>query len=215
MEKKVKLLACFVNFIVLWLLACVIHAQLTIPDSYKVTQGEQINLGFLGDTKSQQVIAQNSSQQIGTKYSLDLSLLGTIPIKQVDVTIVDRKMLYVGGAPFGITMYTDGLMVVGMSQVASEGQRITPAREAGVEIGDIIKEINGEPLTSNKQLGAVVEQSDGAPVTLLITKRNILINFCRVKRNSSRVIHPRKQFNSCIVLFKILSPTYPTMFTRI
>lgn len=165
-----KVVAGLVNTLIFGLLVCVIHAQATLPDSYNVTVGEEINLSFLGDNKSQQVILQNSTEQVGSSYNLDLSLLGAIPVKQVEVNVVERKMLYVGGSPFGITMYTDGLMVVGMSQIATEGLRINPAREAGVVIGDMIMEINGEKLTSNRQLGQVVEASKGEAVNLLIQR---------------------------------------------
>ena len=46
----------------------------------------------------------------------EMVLFGTVPVKEVNLSFGERKNVIVGGTPFGIRIYTDGLMV---SQTAS------------------------------------------------------------------------------------------------
>ena len=172
MRKIARVTAGIVDLLIVGVLVFTIYAQWVLPDSYNLTKGENIQFPFRVNQQVEQAIAFNSTQKVGSSYQLDVALMGAIPIKSVEVNIVDRKNVCVSGAPFGIKMFTDGLMVVGMSHVSAEGERINPSREAGVEIGDIIEKINGIKLTSNKQLGAVVESSEGKPIKLLIRREN-------------------------------------------
>lgn len=57
-----------------------------------------------------------------------------------------------------------------MSDVAAEGKRTNPAREAGVKVGDIIETVDGVRLKSNEQLGSLVEQSGGKSIRLVIRR---------------------------------------------
>ena len=44
-------------------------------------------------------------------------------------------MVVPGGSPFGIKMFTDGVMVVGMSDIQMGSENVNPAKEAGLKIG--------------------------------------------------------------------------------
>ena len=172
MRKKVQFVAGVINLLIIGVLGFTLYAQWVLPDSYNLIQGENIQFPFKVNQQVTQALASNSTQKVGSSYQLDVELVGSIPVKSVEINIVDRKNVCISGAPFGIKMFTEGLMVVGMSHVSTDGDRINPSREAGVEIGDIIEKINGIKLTSNKQLGAVVESSNGTPIKLLIRRGN-------------------------------------------
>ena len=47
------------------------------------------------------------------------------------------------GTPFGVKIFTQGVVVVGMSDLKSNGKTVNPARSAGLKIGDVITSING------------------------------------------------------------------------
>ena len=74
----------------------------------------------------------------------------------------DRPMLYVGGIPFGVRFFTDGILVVDYCDVKSEGSLRNPAREAGVRPGDCILKINEEKPQTAADLAAAIEKSNGA-----------------------------------------------------
>ena len=68
----------------------------------------------------------------------------------MDVT--EPLMLVPCGTPFGIKMFTDGVVVVGMSDIDSESGKANPATEAGLKIGDIITNVNGETVNENEEV---------------------------------------------------------------
>ena len=79
------------------------------------------------------------------------------------------ETVYAGGFPFGIRIYTDGLVVVGLSDVNTSEGPASPAADAGIMIGDIIKEINGNKITSSDDFVGSVE-NNSEPVELLIER---------------------------------------------
>lgn len=100
----------------------------------------------------------------------ELRLFGIVPVKTVSLTTVEPTRVTVGGEPFGIRMLMDGVMVVSLSEVGTPGGLICPARNAGIEVGDIIKAVNGVPIAGNADLQAAVGASAGAPVTVTLLR---------------------------------------------
>jgi Do/DeqQ family serine protease len=47
----------------------------------------------------------------------------------------------------------------------------SPASEAGLQIGDVIQEVNRQPVKSASDLSAAIEKSGGKPIVLLINRR--------------------------------------------
>ena len=139
LRKFAKRLVTAVNCCLLALLVLTIYMQKQLPDRYSVVAGEEITfppgdpIQMVRPTASGGVQAAQSSA--GDSYHLDLKLLGTIPVKTVEVNVVERKLVTVSGAPFGIKMFTDGLMVVGMSDIPTAEGRVNPAKDAGLEVG--------------------------------------------------------------------------------
>lgn len=76
-------------------------------------------------------------------------------------TASEAMQVYVGGMPFGIKLYTDGLLVVGFSPVDSASGSVTPAENAGLAVGDIITELNGKKMQSAAEFSEEVCQSAG------------------------------------------------------
>ncbi|MEG1874032.1 MAG: hypothetical protein RR185_00560, partial [Angelakisella sp.] len=158
MRQTVRAIALTIDLFVAVLMGLTVYAGQLLPDSYSVVTGESIRLPVPVSMEREPAVQAQLSITSGGSYQSELRLLGIIPIKSVEVRVVDRKLVRVSGAPFGIKMFTDGLMVVGMSDVAGDGQRLNPARQAGVRIGDIVEQVDGVRLCSNEQLGALVEQ---------------------------------------------------------
>ena len=69
-----------------------------------------------------------------------------------------------GGMPFGLTMYTNGIIVVDVDDDDS------PAHDAGVKENDVIIRANGEEITSNEQLKQIVENSRGEDIALSLSR---------------------------------------------
>ena len=76
------------------------------------------------------------------------------------------KKLYPGGVPFGVKFYTDGIIVIGFSDVEQEGGRCNPAYDAGLRLKDVITSVNGKELSGAAELTKLVESSEGNPLEL-------------------------------------------------
>ena len=85
------------------------------------------------------------------------------------------REVYVGGMPFGIKFYTEGILVVGFCDVdvTSGGggtRNVNPARTAGLKMRDVITAVNGKTPAGAASLTRAVEESGGKPVTLTVKR---------------------------------------------
>ena len=147
----------------------------TLPDQFRVTAGTKLRLNQTGlsiiDTVNKEEITASALKSANQNYHAQLMLFDVIPIKTVSVKVVQEKLLVPCGTPFGIKMFTNGVMVVGVADIESAGKMINPAAVAGVKVGDIITAVNGKAVTQNSQVAKLIESSAGEPVKLSI-KRN-------------------------------------------
>lgn len=85
----------------------------------------------------------------GGRANLVFRWLGILPVKQVDVEVNEERVLIPGGNSIGIALETDGLVVVGTSDV---GRQASPAQIAGLHAGDIITRVDGETVSEVEAL---------------------------------------------------------------
>lgn len=64
-----------------------------------------------------------------------------------------------GGQSIGVTLQTKGVLVVGYSPIIDRnGKEVNPAKDCGVEIGDIILKINGRQAVSDYQVAQEIDK---------------------------------------------------------
>ena len=73
---------------------------------------------------------------------------------------------YPGGIPFGVKFYTDGIIVIGFSDVEGENGKCNPAYDAGIRLKDVITKVNGKEISRASDLTGAVEGSDGKAISL-------------------------------------------------
>lgn len=76
-----------------------------------------------------------------------------------------EKEVIIGGRPFGLTMYTSGVIVINV-----DDSRDSPAKEAGIKENDIITKANGEEITTNEDLKEIIKASQGADIELSLNR---------------------------------------------
>ena len=87
-------------------------------------------------------------------------LFGLIPLKTLPVRTASPVRVKLGGTLFGVKMYTDGVMVVGLSDFECRGRSRNPAREAGMEEGDLIRSVNGQRMYRSDDFSEIAEHTD-------------------------------------------------------
>ena len=82
------------------------------------------------------------------------------------------EYVYLGGEPFGLKMYADGVMIVNLESYFDGYRYVCPAKEGGLKESDIIKEINGTEITSNETLREVTLNSCGETLDVTFVRDN-------------------------------------------
>ena len=70
------------------------------------------------------------------------------------------------GRAVGIKLFSDGVMVVGFSEVDGAGGSSVPARDCGLQTGDIITHINRAEVDSIEEVQTALQQAGGEPISI-------------------------------------------------
>ncbi len=133
------------------------------PDKIKLTGGDEVTL---------------KSSEIGD-FRLNLKLFGWFTFKTIEVEVTEQIYLYPSGRPIGIFLETDGVMVIGTSELMTNtGEQVSPA-EGLVKSGDYILAVDSVAVEGKEELSEYL-QSCREPVTLTI-RRNGEISTIKVE----------------------------------
>lgn len=70
------------------------------------------------------------------------------------------------GKAVGIKLFSDGVLVVGLSPVETETGASCPGRDCGLKTGDVITHINGGEVDTIEQVQALVARCEDEPLTI-------------------------------------------------
>jgi stage IV sporulation protein B len=83
----------------------------------------------------------------------------------VETLTVGSTVIPVGKA-VGIKLFSDGVLVVGLSPVETASGASYPGRDCGLKAGDVITHINGSEVNTIEQVQTLVAQQEGEPLTI-------------------------------------------------
>lgn len=164
------LLSCTVMVLLLYTL----YLQNSLPDHFNVEQGGSLKLEHYGKYLSCGLASEEFPIDVykstGNSYRMSVKLLGAVQVKDVNVQVVDRREVIPCGIPFGIKMFTDGVMVVGIGDVDCDGKLVNPAKEAGLQVGDVVVEMDGTTTLSNKEVAKIISKGGGKPINVTVKR---------------------------------------------
>lgn len=109
--------------------------------------------------------------------SLKIKLLGYIPLKSIAIESVSPRRVVVGGHSIGVLLQSRGIMVVGFAPIVdNQGQKLYPAREQGVEIGDLILKVNGQDVSTETDLAQIIDTGKDSDMVLNIKRKDRVID---------------------------------------
>ena len=112
-----------------------------------------------------------------SKDKVNIDFLGLIPIKSVAVQKLDDIKLYPGGTSVGIKLSTEGVLVVGFSDVETRGgTESSPAKVAGLQLGDVLLKVNGKDIEGAKELGSLIKENDTNVVNVEFMRQGCKFN---------------------------------------
>lgn len=166
---------CSLTFIAIYLMGN------SVEQAYKINRGEELQIDtpipvtavYNGVKMSQ----SSENHSVGDSFKVDLKIFGVIPFSTVNVEVVDSMHVAVLGNPFGMKIYTDGVLVIEATDVNTQNGNVNPAIDAGIKIGDYIKTVNGTKISCNEELSQIVAQSGGMPLTFEILRADKTVEF--------------------------------------
>ncbi len=98
-------------------------------------------------------------------YTWVLSYTSQAFLQNVNNNITRR--VNVIGRTIGLKLYTDGILVAGMSEVDGEdGNKYKPYQNSGIREGDMLKVINGKEVANTNELIDIINNSNGNPISI-------------------------------------------------
>lgn len=134
-----------------------------LPNNYKITSTcstnikNYLNFDITENYKAKPVLKEDNID----KFNANILFMNIIPIKKVNIQKIDDVYVVPGGNPFGVKLFTKGVIVVGISDIKTSDGIFNPAKQAGLKKGDIILSVNQQDVNSNEELVKVVEESNG------------------------------------------------------
>ena len=176
MKKIIKIICCALSVVTVTTFCSVCYYNTILPSNIAIYDNESVHF----NTKLE-VVAKNT-EDLGTvsklnnksseNYTSDLSLMGVIPVKSVNIRVVKQRYVALSGESFGIKIFTKGVMVVGMSDVKTAEGNINPAKKAGLKIGDIILKADRKEVNSNTELSEIINSAQGKKIKLAVLRDN-------------------------------------------
>jgi stage IV sporulation protein B len=97
-----------------------------------------------------------------------------IPIKKVDVHVLKDFRVIPGGQSIGVKLNTVGVLVVGHHLINTISGKKSPGEIAGIKIGDIITEINGNKIEKMTDVAPFVQNAgqEGKALEMVISRES-------------------------------------------
>ncbi len=161
------------------------YYESVLPDTIHVTSGEiqtfdldlplTATIQSVEDDDTSMVVSLGQTVRLLarslTEYQMECRLLGIFPVKTISLKVMDSTYVILGGIPVGIYMETDGVMVVDVTEVETNGGTVCPA-EYVLQEGDYILAVDGKSVDDKTDIVDQVAQSDGDSLVLTINRNH-------------------------------------------
>lgn len=145
-----------------------------LPNNYIIIEGEELEINTLlgmslvsKENESLQTVQavsninKNKLENV-TKLDFSLNLFNLFNVKDVSVNIIPKTTVVPVGEAIGMKLYTEGVLVVGMSEI--EGKK--PYENSGIKEGDRIIQINENNINNTNELMEEVNASLGNKIDI-------------------------------------------------
>lgn len=154
-----------------------------IPDDLIILRNEDLKfktMPGLSIIETMRTFSLDKETKIDT--SIEIQLLGKITLRNVELTTLDDIEVIPVGKIVGLKLYTNGVLVVGMSEIEDESSRLVkPYENTNIQEGDMIIEINGEEIESIQNLKTVVNNTSGNDVEIKLLRDGTTVVVSNIK----------------------------------
>ena len=175
MNKGKILLRIFIIILLITIYTYIVAIK-AIPENIVIFQGEDINiktiLGLKVDVIDKENILETSStnQKItnnSNKKTAKLNLFQNIFLKNINIDVLPKTKVIPIGSVAGIKLYTNGVLVVGMSEIQGiDNKKYKPYESSGIQEGDRIIAVNNNNIENTEDLMKNINMSNGKEVKI-------------------------------------------------
>ena len=166
-KKNIKRAILIFILIIIYIYIIAIDA---IPNQIVIFEGESVKVNSamgLGIKEEEAVTTNIEKTSDATTKTLKLNLFENIFVKDINVSVLPKTTVIPVGNIAGVKLYTDGVLVVGMSEIEGvDAKRYKPYENTGIEEGDSIISINQNTISSTDELIETVNRSEGKEIKL-------------------------------------------------
>lgn len=165
----------------------------SVSNNYLINAGDTLKIDSIVPVRASYCVEDKVKVEYqaakGDTFKMDLKLLGIIPAKKINVKVVDENYVAVLGTPFGIKIYTEGVLVVGFSDIDTDAENKNPAKTAGLKEGDFIVSLNNINVYTNEDVSEIIKNSNGELIIARIVHegKEKTISFYPAKSKSSGI----------------------------
>jgi len=119
----------------------------------------------------------NTSNNNLNTVNIEVNLFGKLKLKETLITTIENIKVVPVGKVIGLKMYTNGVLIVGMSEIEDKNNvMLKPYENAGIEEGDTILKINENYIEDINDLKNIVNLSNGKNLEMTLVRNGTLIN---------------------------------------
>ena len=168
--KKINIVIIFFAFIIY----CYIINIVNIPKKVYISNDDKFNINLMPGIEVEEII-ETSNNGNSSLEKQEYSIFG-IKIKDVLISKIEKVELSVLGNLIGMRLYTNGVLVVGTSNIEDINKEIKLQKE--IIEGDTIISINNISIDSIEEINEIVNKSNGEILSCEIVRdgRKILTN---------------------------------------
>ena len=190
--KKIKFVLTVFLLLVIY---CFIVFYISIPENIFIMNNEKISLKILPGIELIETTMTNNSNfnesiervnnveeknliKENINYSnLEVKLFSRITLKNIKVAKLDEVKIVPVGKIIGLKLYTNGVLVVGMSEIDdANNDKAKPYENSDIKPGDIILEIDKKIIEDIDNLNQTVNNSNGKMLEITILRNGKMLN---------------------------------------
>ena len=169
--KKIKFILIIFLLFILYIYVSYISL---IPENIFLCNGESLKLKKLWGIET--IETTETSNNNSNVTNLEISLLGKIALKNIVITNLEDIKVVPVGKVIGLKMYTNGVLVVGMSEIEDKNNVLNkPYEDTDIRAGDTILQINEKEVEDIDSLKNIVNESKGENLQLTLLRNGAVI----------------------------------------
>lgn len=163
-----------ITIIFLFLLYMYVANITLIPNNIILLEGEEFKIRkSFGIETIETAKASNSNYNVS---NVEVNLFGKLPLKNISITTIEDMKVVPIGKIIGLKLYTNGVLVVGMSEIEDMNKNLSkPYENTDIKEGDTILKINENEIEDIDNLKEVVNNSKGEDLELTLLREGSIV----------------------------------------